>query len=101
MRLPSYNVIRVPARTRGSVARRLKYASKGNPARGPAYATTNVTLLTGTSTATILTGSNSRPWERWTIGAGLGRLERGLAALRGESSPPVPLSATRRGGTRD
>src|SRR5438067_8006706 len=35
------------------------------------------------------------------LGAALGRLERGLAALRGESSPPVPLSATRRGGTRD
>jgi len=27
------------------------------------------------------------------LGAALGRLERGLAALRGESSPPVPLSA--------
>jgi len=45
------------------------------------------------------------------LGAALGRLERGMAALRGESSPadplsassspPVPLSATRRGGTRD
>jgi len=55
------------------------------------------------------------------LGAALGRLERGLAALRGESSPadplsassslpdplsassspPVPLSATRRGGTKD
>jgi hypothetical protein len=35
------------------------------------------------------------------LGAALGRLERGLAALRGESSPPVPLSATRRGGTQD
>src|SRR5205823_14995306 len=35
MRLPSYDVIRVPARSRGSVARRLKYASRGNPARGP------------------------------------------------------------------
>jgi len=57
------------------------------------------------------------------LGAALGRLERGLAALRGEprsvsergeglgasppvplstwSSPPVPLSATRRGGTRE
>src|SRR6266567_3050456 len=45
------------------------------------------------------------------LGAALGRLERGLAALRGESSPadllsatwsspPVPLSAPRRGGTR-
>ena len=33
------------------------------------------------------------------LGAALGRLERGLAALR-ESSPPVPLSATRRGGTQ-
>ena len=27
------------------------------------------------------------------LGAALGRLERGLAALRGEPSPPVPLSA--------
>jgi len=35
------------------------------------------------------------------LGAALGRLERGLAALRGESSPPVPLSATRRGGTQE
>ena len=45
------------------------------------------------------------------LGAALGRLERGMAALRGESSPadplsassspPVPLSATRRGGTKD
>jgi hypothetical protein len=46
------------------------------------------------------------------LGAALGRLERGLAALRGESSPPVPLSAIessppvplsamRRGGTQD
>ena len=46
------------------------------------------------------------------LGAALGRLERGLAALRGESSPadllsatwsspPVPLSAPRRGGTRE
>jgi alkylhydroperoxidase family enzyme len=33
------------------------------------------------------------------LGAALGRLERGLAALRGTTSPPVPLSATRRGGT--
>jgi len=32
------------------------------------------------------------------LGAALGRLQRGLAALR--SSPPVPLSATRRGGTQ-
>ena len=32
------------------------------------------------------------------LGAALGRLERGLAAL---SSPPVPLSTTWRGGTRD
>ena len=30
------------------------------------------------------------------LGAALGRLERGMAAL---SSPPVPLSAMRRGGT--
>jgi len=47
------------------------------------------------------------------LGAALGRLERGLAALRGEessppdplspssSSPPVPLSAARRGGTQE
>ena len=28
------------------------------------------------------------------LGAALGRLERGLAALRGESSPPDPLSAS-------
>jgi alkylhydroperoxidase family enzyme len=35
------------------------------------------------------------------LGAALGRLERGLAALRGESSPPVPLSAMRRGGTQE
>src|SRR6266516_3472305 len=55
------------------------------------------------------------------LGAALGRLERGLAALRvksspadplsasssppdplsASSSPPVPLSATRRGGTKD
>ncbi len=45
------------------------------------------------------------------LGAALGRLERGLSALRGEasppdplstswSSPPVPLSAARRGGTQ-
>ena len=45
------------------------------------------------------------------LGAALGRLERGLAALRGTSSPPVPLSALGphpltpspfgRGGTQD
>jgi len=46
------------------------------------------------------------------LGAALGRLERGLSALRGEasppdplstpwSSPPVPLSAARRGGTQE
>ena len=45
------------------------------------------------------------------LGAALGRLERGLAALRGEASPPVPLSAARphpltpspfgRGGTQE
>ena len=33
------------------------------------------------------------------LGAALGRLERGLAALRG-SSPPDPLSTMWRGGTR-
>jgi len=46
------------------------------------------------------------------LGAAVGRLERGLGALRGEasppdslsttsSSPPVPLSAARRGGTQE
>jgi alkylhydroperoxidase family enzyme len=46
------------------------------------------------------------------LGAALGRLERGLSALRGDasppdplsttsSSPPVPLSAARRGGTQE
>ena len=43
------------------------------------------------------------------LGAALGRLERGLSALRGEASPPDPpslrsgqaLSAARRGGTRE
>ncbi len=35
------------------------------------------------------------------LGAALGRLERGLSALRGEASPPVPLSTTWRGGTQD
>ena len=35
------------------------------------------------------------------LGAALGRLERGMAAVRGESSPPVPLSTTWRGGTQD
>src|SRR2546425_11990552 len=46
------------------------------------------------------------------LGAAVGRLERGLSALRGEasppdplsttsSSPPVPLSAARRGGTQE
>ena len=35
------------------------------------------------------------------LGAALGRLERGLAALRGESSPPDPLSTMWRGGTRE
>ena len=34
------------------------------------------------------------------VGAALGRLERGMAALRG-ASPPDPLSATRRGGTHE
>ena len=33
------------------------------------------------------------------LGAALRRLDCGLAALRGETSPPIPLSATRRGGT--
>jgi hypothetical protein len=35
------------------------------------------------------------------LGAALGRLERGLSALRGEASPPDPLSTTWRGGTQD
>ena len=35
------------------------------------------------------------------LGAALGRLERGLSALRGEASPPDPLSTTWRGETRD
>ena len=36
------------------------------------------------------------------LGAAVGRLERGLGALRGEaSSPPDPLSTTWRGGTQD
>src|SRR2546428_7736488 len=46
------------------------------------------------------------------LGAAVGRLERGLSALRGEasppdplsttsSSPPVPLSAARRAGTQE
>ena len=35
------------------------------------------------------------------LGAALGRMERGLSALRGEASPPVPLSAARRGGTQE
>ena len=46
------------------------------------------------------------------LGAAVGRLQRGLSALRGEasppdplsatsSSPPVPLSAARRGGTQE
>jgi len=46
------------------------------------------------------------------LGDAVGRLERGLSALRGEtsppdplstasSSPPVPLSAARRGGTQE
>jgi len=35
------------------------------------------------------------------LGAALGRLECGLSALRGEASPPDPLSTTWRGGTRD
>jgi len=34
------------------------------------------------------------------LGAALGRLERGLSALR-EASPPDPLSTTWRGGTQD
>jgi hypothetical protein len=33
------------------------------------------------------------------VGAALGRLERGMAALE-ESSPPDPLSSSRRGGTQ-
>jgi hypothetical protein len=33
------------------------------------------------------------------LGAALGRLACGLAALRGESSPPDPLSTSGRGGT--
>src|SRR5216684_6073096 len=35
------------------------------------------------------------------LGAALGRLERGLSALRGEGSPPDPPSPTWGGGTRD
>ena len=35
------------------------------------------------------------------LGAALGRLERGLSALRGEPSPPDPLSTTWSGGTQD
>ena len=35
------------------------------------------------------------------LGAAVGRLERGLSALRGEASPPDPLSTTWRGGTQD
>ncbi len=35
------------------------------------------------------------------LGAALGRLERGLSALRGEGSPPDPLSTTWSGGTQD
>jgi len=34
------------------------------------------------------------------LGAALGRLERGLSALRGETSPPDPLSTTWRGGAQ-
>lgn len=35
------------------------------------------------------------------LGAALLRLERGLAALRGESSPPGPPSASSSGGTKE
>src|SRR5439155_17598388 len=35
------------------------------------------------------------------LGAALGRLERGLAALRGKSSPPHPPSTMWRGGTQE
>src|SRR6266513_2060369 len=182
MRLPSYDVIRVPARNRGSVARRLKYASKGNPARGPGvgdhqrhpldghehgdhsnglqrpamgtmddrrgrYATYTARLVDAVLTQpghtppalrrAVLARASGAPGEdvppalaayvdkvarhaykvtdedlgrlqqaghsddalfevtvSAALGAALGRLERGLAALRGESSPADPLSAT-------
>ncbi len=35
------------------------------------------------------------------LGAAVGRLERGLSALRGEASPPDPLSTSWRGGMRE
>jgi len=35
------------------------------------------------------------------LGAAVGRLERGLSALRWEASPPDPLSTAWRGGTKD
>ena len=182
MRLPSYCVTEYrPGRTYGSISARLKYASKGNPARGPGvrdeqrhpldghergdhsnglrkpamgtmddrrgrYATYTARLVDAALTPpghtppalrrAVLARASGAPGEdvppalaayvdkvarhaykvtdedlgrlqqaghsddalfevtvSAALGAALGRLERGLAALRGESSRPDPLSA--------
>jgi len=65
MRLPSYSVTGYRhGRTYGSTSARLKYASRGDPARGPACATNGGTLLTGTGATAILPGSKRGPSER-------------------------------------
>jgi len=200
MRLPSYCVTEYRhGRTHGSISARLKYASKGNPARGPGvrdeqrhpldgyergdhssglqrpamgtmldprgrYAAYTARLADGVLTQpghtlpalrrAVLARASGAPGEdvppalaayvdkvarhaykvtdedlgrlqqaghsddalfevtvSAALGAALGRLERGLAALRGKSSPADPLSAMRphplspspfgRGGTPD
>src|SRR5207244_916731 len=57
-----------------SGARDLKYASESNPARGPAGARDSATLLTGSSSAAILTGC-----ERQSVGT--------MAELGGRYAP--------------
>ena len=183
MRLPSYCVTEYrPGRTYGSISARLKYASKGNPARGPGvrdeqrhpldghergdhssglrkpamgtmddrrgrYATYTARLVDAALTPpghtppalrrAVLARASGAPGEdvppalaayvdkvarhaykvtdedlgrlqqaghsddalfevtvSAALGAALGRLERGLAALRGTSSPADPLSAS-------
>src|SRR2546426_9179326 len=66
MRLPSYTL----PYTRTNLPKhcaRLKYASERNPARGPP-------LLTGATTAAILTGSKRRLWNDGRSGRPLRRL---------------------------